>query len=98
MEKERIERWKARPPSVQSPEVDEDELLPMPMGRSRGMDSASSSRSGTASGLNGLPRGGTADSSANSSRRNSKEDTRDFAGERHGDLMIQNIEDGESAG
>mmetsp|Transcript_29562 Transcript_29562/g.68640 ORF Transcript_29562/g.68640 Transcript_29562/m.68640 type:complete len:468 (+) Transcript_29562:270-1673(+) len=88
MEKERIDRWKARPPTVQAPEVDdeeEDDVGSLPVGRRRRRRSRDTG------------------SSSDSSRRKSKEGPHAggaggvSSAEEHGDLVIQNIED-EAAG
>mmetsp|Transcript_96675 Transcript_96675/g.275952 ORF Transcript_96675/g.275952 Transcript_96675/m.275952 type:complete len:89 (-) Transcript_96675:386-652(-) len=88
MEKERIDRWKKRPPTVQAPEVDdeeEDDVGSLPVGRRRRRRSRDTG------------------SSLDSSRRKSKEGPHVggaggvSSAEEHGDLVIQNIED-EAAG
>lgn len=109
MEKEKITRWKARPPTVQAPEVDEEEDAggSLPMGRRRRRRSKDAGNAALSStndpGSRGSSANSSANGSANSSRRNSKEEFDaggaggDSSVEQHGDLMIQNIED-EAAG
>ena len=84
MERERVEKWKARPATVQVPEVDEedghDDGGSLPGGRRRRRGSREDSA------------GSVSSSSANSSRRSSKEDGSERP-EFHGDLVVENIED-----
>mmetsp|Transcript_20497 Transcript_20497/g.36978 ORF Transcript_20497/g.36978 Transcript_20497/m.36978 type:complete len:230 (+) Transcript_20497:130-819(+) len=102
LEQERIERWKARPPSSTVDEEDEHDNRPTGSagrpGHRKGRTSSSSTNAREVASHRSSQQEHSASSSAESSRRNSREDLSgdarlDSVTERHGDLMIENLED-----